>query len=59
MKDILSHRRIHTYHNGVREGDIRRLVEETKDGSETPNKFELKEGPPLMIRAKWGHTIKV
>ncbi len=45
-------------YNGVSEGDIRKLVE-TKDPSVTPNKFELKEGPLLMIRAKWGHTIKV
>ena len=35
------------------ENDVRKIVE-----SSTENRFTLKEGPPLQIKANWGHKLK-
>ena len=46
-----------TNHGNKTEEDIRSIVNKPRDFLE--NRFELKEGPPLKIRATWGHTIPV
>ena len=38
--------------------DVKELIENCRDEFFV-NLFELKEGPPLRIRATWGHSIPV
>ena len=58
VKDVLSHKTIQKYHSGTTEATLRRIVKYPPHGCQ-PDRFELREGIPLMIRAKWGHTIPV
>ena len=46
------------HHKDITAKKLRKIVKTTPHGCQ-PDKFELKEGRPLMIRAKWGHTIPV
>ena len=57
VPEILQLNFLKNHHGIITEEAIRRIVNEPRDYF--INRFELKEGPPLQIRANWGHSIPV